>query len=144
MSPLIATILLVAFVVILAAIIFVFARDYTENLISKDRSLSRISCATDIGFSVDSAMLGANSISLTMTNLGGTIGGWVFRVIGSNGVDVAIINEGLDEGASKEMSFVYDSSFTGDVSSVEIYPRVQVVKGAYETCQEKLKEWKFE
>lgn len=140
----IATILLVAFVVVLAAIIFVFAKDYTENLITKDRSLSRISCATDIGFSIDNAMLGANSISLSLTNLGGDIGGWVFRVEGSSGVDVAMINEQLAEGESKEISFVYDSSFTGDVSSMEVYPRVQVVKGAYETCQEKLKEWKFE
>lgn len=144
LSPLIATVLLVAFVVILAVLVFTFARGILEQKQQKEGNIEKLHCATDIRFSIDNAITNLNTVSLTITNSGSSIGGFAFRVNGEEGTDVAIINEGVEEGSTKEISFVYDDAFTGTVNNIEVFPRISIANGAaYETCEQQSQQYNF-
>ncbi len=71
-TPLIATVLVIGFVVVLGVLFWVFASEQVEQFTSKDaaQQAGQAVCATDVSYTVASCSASAGSVSITVNNGG--------------------------------------------------------------------------
>ena len=143
-SPLIATVLLVAFVVLIAILIWFWwdnvIREQAEK-IGADTT-GEISCAQDISFSISDPYCNKNTESASVT-VENTNTGNIYKFIvrakqGSEIIEVIESPLSLQASAAADLGIAYNSTlYTGNgPDSLEIIPQI-VSQGATVTCNEK-------
>ena len=136
-SPLIATVLLIAFAVALGAVVMNWGRSYVEETARQSgiTSDTRVTCAQQVNLEVVQVgrvpRICYNSnervIDVTMTNSGDVeILGVLFNVLGENGVAEHESDFVLGRGRINKYSIDYDISELGSIEFVQAIPKVRV------------------
>lgn len=135
-SPLVATILLVGFVIALIVIIILWSRAYMEELIQKRGAIAEIEAkCPNVGFTVLDASKSGDYINLVIQNNKDVeIGKFLFRVKGDKGYDIHSITPKLKLLETAEFPLIVDAEKTGKVELVEIIPWLKVAKQKYIPC----------
>jgi|SRR3989344_4523178 len=124
-TPLIATILLIGFTVVLAGIIFTWGNKLASSLqqMSEETSEKEITCISDFSLRFRKAeVIESNKIRLLVENNGqGNIDKFKVRVYGKDGVDNIETSDGLNSYEIKNIEIPYNSLKTGNVNEVEIF-----------------------
>ena len=140
-SPLIATVLLVAFVVALAIIAFLWAKHFVSEQAVKRGAVSQqtLNCATDVEIKITNAYVSEDKIYITIENLkSNTVDGFVIRIIGANSVEpIEIYQQPLKPLEVGVFVSEFHEDVTGSVKEIEIIPRLRVAKGIYVPCVDK-------
>ena len=150
-SPLIATVLLIAFAVALGAVVMNWGRGYVEDTqdFARERSDAEVVCTTDIDLNIVNidltdqvcyVDLGTNetNVSMILENVASRdIDSLTVRVIGTDskvpfngplGNDTSI-----DAGEAQLFSFVYDHDTYGNISQIAVSPVIKL-SGNDVTC----------
>jgi len=145
-SPLIATVLLVAFVITLAVLVFTWWDQVVKERAAKvgAESESQISCSLQIDFQVKDICFDAVTkfISFSVENDGDApLHGFKVRIEGEDSSGekvsgVSSISEDVEEGSAKKTAVAYDSSIITSIDSLEIIPVIRA-KGVEAVCIEK-------
>ncbi|MFC1752357.1 archaellin/type IV pilin N-terminal domain-containing protein [Thermoproteota archaeon] len=136
-SPLIATVLLIAFAVALGAVVMNWGRSYVEQTTSlaEDKSSIEISCSMDIrmniikvdGVSDICYNEDLETINFTIENTGTErIAGIRVQAIGNKSIVSHEINETFIQGLTLKKYFNYSSEGNGSIRQVRITPMITV------------------
>lgn len=143
-SPLIATVLLIGFVVAAAAVVMIWTRGFVGELQEKEggQSSARLSCATDVEIGVRDLTFGSGQMTVVVENKRGKVDGFIFVVQGAT--DSASVESAttLESGEIANIDFSYDSITVGQPDKVDIIPRLKLGKGVYQPCPDKKITWK--
>jgi len=143
-SPLIATVLLIGFVVAAAAVAMIWTKGFVGELQEKRgaEATARLSCETDIGITVGTV----ESNTVTVENLKGRIDGFLIVIYGPDGSDTFESTIGTDEGGIVDVPYEYDSGVIGGLQTekIDIIPRIKLGKGVYQPCPNQKVTWKFD
>lgn len=143
-SPLIATILLVALVIAIALIVWFWYANFLQDQTRKlgEQALAEGECVLDVDFKIESASCNAatpNNILISLRNEGKiNIADFRVRVFDAAGKSqMIIVGEGLLETHAKQTSVEYDPAKIGTPKRIEIMPIV-TTEGAVKTCTNKV------
>lgn len=140
-SPLIATVLLIAFAVALGAVVMNWGRGYVEDTqdYARERSDAEVTCTTDINLDIVSVDLtdqvcynGTNpaNVSMILENTAARdIESLNIRVIGTSSkvpVSVVLNDSSLDSGSARLFTFDYNDSDYGDISQIAVTPVIKL------------------
>ncbi len=137
-SPLIATVLLIAFAVALGAVVMNWGRSYVEETARQSgiTSDTKVTCAQQVRLEIalDSSRRpmicydeNDRNIRLTVINRGGVdLQGFLFNVLGEDGIFDQDFDEVLERSRLKRFTLDYDVGEFGDIEFVQIVPKVRV------------------
>lgn len=147
-SPLIATVLLIAFAVALGAVVMNWGRQYVEDTtkFTQEKSNKEIKCSIDVGLKFSERSDGnkfvcfnatSGEINFTIENGQSTdISALQVKVFSASGdVNTTILDVALASADAKRLGLTYPTSF-GNLSKIEIVPQISL-QGAQKTafCQ---------
>ena len=129
-SPLIATILLVAIVIVIAFLVFWWYGEFVQNQLDKSDATAEQACLQDVSFGLsdgnctdgDSAEM--KIISFSVDNTGDVrIGSFRALVEGDSSISQEIA-QGVEQGVSTKLSLLVNIDDLGNSLDVEIIPMV--------------------
>jgi flagellin-like protein len=135
-SPLIATVLLIAFAVALGAVVMNWGRSYvSEEVADVQQATASMDCSgAIIGVATisDKTKICANTtsgtISMILENNGDKIAGIKLTVLGEKGVDnpLNLVNTEMERAATMSENVPYDKNEVGDqVQQIKIIPKIR-------------------
>lgn len=135
-SPLVATILLIGFVIAIIMLVILWGRGYVEELAQKRGLLAeKQQQCTNVDLTAVKAERLGEQVKVVLKNQGSlTINKFVFRVVGGEtgeGFESRIPLRGLEV---KEYIVVFSESEFPDVNNVDVIPHLQVALGHYVPC----------
>ena len=142
-SPLIATILLVALVIAIALIVWFWYANYLQIKADKigKKAIAEGECVLNIEFKIESASCSPaapNNILISLRNEGKVnIADFRVRVYGTSGSQMIIVGKDLPETQSTQTSVQYDPSTIGTPQRIEVLPVVSS-EGTITTCTNKI------
>ncbi len=145
-SPLIATVLLVGFVVAATAVVILWTRGFVEELQEKKgtEGSARLSCATDVEIGLRDVSFGAGKVNAVIENKRERIDGFIFVVHGPAGTDSIESASSVDAGGIGNIEVSYDSTKIGGApQDVDVIPRLKLGKGVYQPCPDQKLTWNF-
>ncbi len=137
-SPLIATVLLIAFAVALGAVVMNWGRSYVEETAQQSAVTSdtRVACAQQVNIEIVQTQGNPrvcydeddSQVDITIQNRGDIdIDGVTFNVLGTEGSGVNLEDESVIGRSNIERFTIdYDSSEHGDIEFVQIIPKIQI------------------
>ncbi len=138
-SPLIATVLLIGFSVIIAVAVWMWYGNVVQGQFMKQGAISAINqaCLTDIELQVISASKGTDTIDIEIKNTGNKIFNGI-RVLVNGGEDVLSDKESFKPSEQKIISVKPDPSkvSVSSATSIEVMPMI-VRQGVPGTCSDK-------
>lgn len=134
-SPLIATVLLIGFVIALLIIVMLWGRSYIEEVKQKEGTiaLQKLSCSTDIGIDVTNINIAGSSLDVTIENKKEQIDAFTFRCTENSG-DVKLVN--LDNGLDAYTTGSFTIACSSTTKQVDVIPKLQIGKDVYEPCSD--------
>lgn len=135
-SPLIATVLLIGFVVALVALVMTWGKHYIEEKAAKEGAISQeqLSCATDVEVTVNDAYQQGNLVFVTIENLrSNTVDGFIYQV--KNGeVESVEVKKSL---GPLEIKTISAETTLGSATQVKVIPTLKLARGVpYLPCSE--------
>ncbi len=144
-SPLVATVLLIAFAVALGSIVMSWGRNYVEDAqtFAGERSNIQYECATVVDFSINRIIFDSdlNEVKITVENNAETeISGFVVKLLEPSGEGVSLlINQSLGPFAIKSMMMRVSEEMM--VDRVKLVPEIiREDLGIEQYCNDRLKE----
>lgn len=143
-SPLIATVLLIGFVVAAAAVVMIWTRGFVEELQEKEggQSSARLSCATDVEIGVRDLTFGSGQMTVVVENKREKVDGFIFVVQGSSDSDSVESATTLESGGIANIDLSYDNIKVGQPDKIDVIPRLKLGRGVYQPCPDKKITWK--
>jgi hypothetical protein len=140
-SKFVNTIILIAFIIALLIIVFLWGKNYLEELAQKRGAIAKkeLECQ-DVKLSIyDFAQTGPGSLSITLENKGTKqLYKFTFRIIGSRKIQpIEITNLDARLGTSQIKKFediAFIESDIGELQKVEVIPWLRVVARKYIPC----------
>src|SRR3989338_7480911 len=126
-SPLIATVLVIGFVIALSGIMMTWGTSFVKDIQerSEKSSLKDIACTRDVGINIKSATVLGNKIKLVIENLGQMdIDKLNILLIGSDGCDNIETGTGISAGGIQSFSVALDPNKIGTFKQVEAMPSI--------------------
>ena len=128
-SPLIATVLLIGFVVAISLLAMLWGRTLVKEQIEKRAPISqqKLECQIDIEVDVTEACYGnpINVVNVKMENKRSNyLTGIKGRIEGSVGVQVILGNSPLYEYETRNLQFQYDDTLVGVPSTIQLMPMI--------------------
>ena len=142
-SPLVATVLLVAVVIVIAFIIFWWYGEYIQDNLEKSEIGAEQACLNDVAFSLsapdclENSTVGGKIVYFDVENNGeAKISSFKANVEGD--VDTTFVNipHSVDQSVSTKLSLIIDPSIVGTDLKIDIIPMVRV-GGATKYCSDK-------
>lgn len=142
-SPLIATVLLIGFVVAAAAVVMLWTRGFVGELQEKKgaQSSARLSCATDVEIGVRDLTFGSGQMTVVVENKRENIDGFIFVIQGATDSSTIESATTLESGGIANVEFSYDSIKVGQPGKVDVIPRLKLGRGVYQPCPDKKITW---
>jgi len=137
-SPLIATVLLIGFVIAIAVLVWIFWGNIIKQQAEKTgaQTLGEFDCASKVEFRIQSVCSGTDTLVFNLQNTGSTtIDKFTVRLKGTNTI-LEELNIAVVEGAAQQITLSYDTS-VGTLEEIIIFP-VIIREGAPTTCTEKV------
>ncbi len=140
-SPLIATVLLISFVIILAILVWFWYSGIIEDWTDKSGITGDQQCAMDVDFVINSAATnpGNTSVLFEIENQGAIhINNFRVIITGSTGsIATNETNSGVLMATTSQLSMNYDQAALGTLETMDIIPIISV-QGQTFTCDQKL------
>ena len=138
-SKLVNTVLLVAFIVALLLIVFLWGKNYMEELAQKkgETAKKELECGEVIFSIYDFAQTGPGELSITLENKGTRdIYKSTFRIIGSKKTQpIELKGTGLEVSQMKKFeNLEFVESDVGELQEIEAIPWLRVAAGKYIPC----------
>jgi flagellin-like protein len=136
-SPLIATVLLIAFAVALGAVVMNWGRQYVEDTTKFAKEKSDVDVKCSIGVVIEFDEQGGmkqicynstgSSVNFTLKNNGPSadISALQVRMYGQNGINITVIQSTLPNGYVARYGVAYPASL-GNITKVEVVPQIAV------------------
>ncbi len=140
-SPLIATVLLIAFAVALGAVVMNWGKSYVEDTIdfAQERGNSEVRCSLDVNLrfakidgvtKICSGGSGASSFIYMIIENGPTVdvSDVQLQVIGQKNIytNISLLNETLPKAHLKRINVSYDNTSYGTIDQIKLTPKVTV------------------
>lgn len=135
-SPLIATVLIIGFTIVLAAVIFVWGNDFIKGSLQKvDASEEKLStCAATTIKLTNINQTAPNKLKFTLENTGDSdIESIIIRIIGDKGTASVTNSTGAKIAEAKAYESEFNPDQVGTASSIEILPTINI-KNQPATC----------
>jgi len=136
-SPLIATVLLVGFVIAIAALLWMWWGNIVKEQAEKTaaQSQGKMVCSSEVAFSVtDASCYNSTHILLYLENKGITkIDDFRVQISGANKQETVTLSDSLEKTESKQTSVPFDKTALGDINKVRIIP-VIIRQNSPTTC----------
>ena len=141
-SPLIATVLLIAFAVALGAVVMNWGRSYVEetSIQSAETSDTKVTCAQKVKIEIVEVAktpkicynTDSGEIEITLQNRGEVaLEGLLFNALGIEGTGITYdTNESIRRSRIKKFNIEYDESEHGSIEFVQVIPKVRVTGSA--------------
>ena len=145
-SPLIATVLLIGFVVAAAAVVMLWTRGFVGELQEKRcaEGAAKFSCSTDVEIGLRDASFGSGKVNAVVENKRQKIDGFILVVHGPAGTDSIESTSGIEAGGIGNLELDYDNTKTGGVpQSLDVIPRLKLGRGVYQPCPDQKLTWNF-
>jgi flagellin-like protein len=141
-SPLIATVLLIGFVVASAAVAFIWTRGFVGEIQEKRgaEAGAQLSCSTDIQITVRDV----ESNLVIVENQREKIDGFLLVLHGPGGTDTIESTLGVDAGGIVQVPYDVDSVAIGggtQPQKIDIIPRIKLGRGVYQPCPNQKITW---
>ncbi len=130
-SPLISTILIIGFTIVLAAFVIQWGLGSFQKYKESSDFESRVALAcSDVNFKINEACILFNTTNIVLENLGsGKIKGFLYRVKSDKGVSVTDSQNGLNEYSQKTiLDAGFDALNLGTPKEIEIFPKILLDK----------------
>lgn len=137
-SPQIATVLLVAFVIALVVMVFLWGKNYIQEKVEKEGKLAekQLECE-NLRFEVVNAYQQGNNMVITLKNeIEREISKFTFRIIGDK-IEVVESYDKLDNLTIKQYILEFQEDIVVAPKSVGIIPWLKIVHGYYVPCSKK-------
>jgi len=142
-SPLVATVLLVAVVIVIAFIVFWWYGEYIEDNLEKSEIGAEQACLNDVAFSLsepdclENTTTSGKIVYFSVENNGEVkISSFKANVDGDVGSTFVNIPHSVDQSVSTKLSFIIEQSVVGTDLEVDIIPMVRI-GGATKYCSDK-------
>lgn len=146
-SPLIATILLVALVIAIALIVWFWYANYLQNQADKlgRRAIAEGECVLEVDFKIESASCfdknndgTKDNVLISLRNEGKVnIADFRVRIYGTGGSQVILAGQDLQETHATQTSVQFDPAKVGIPQRIEVLPVVSA-EGTVKTCTNKV------
>lgn len=142
-SPLIATILLVALVIAIALIVWFWYANFLQNQADKlgRQAIAEGECVLEVDFKIESASCSTatpNNILISLRNEGKVdIADFRVRIYGNSGSQTVLVGQDLKETHSTQTSVQFDPTEVGNPQRIEVLPVVSS-EGTVKTCTNKV------
>ena len=137
-SPLIATVLLIAFVILIAVLVFFWWDKIIKAQAEKTgaETVGAISCAQEVSFTISNPTCSSGTINFDVENTNtGNIYKFKIRTKDENGIlEVIDLTTPLQASAATQIGVTYNDAL-GTPNKIEVIPEV-VSEGATVTCSE--------
>lgn len=153
-SPLIATVLLIAFAVALGAVVMNWGRSYVEETAKQSGQTSdaKVTCAQKVKIEIVEVAKtpkicyneNEGYVEITLQNKGEVnLEGLLFNVLGDEGTGISYdVNETLERSRIKKYTIDYDTSEHGAIEFVQIIPKIDVSGSAISAeCSDSDLQW---
>lgn len=140
-SPLIATVLLIGFVVAISLLAMLWGRTLVKEQIEKRAPISqqKLECQTDIEIDVVEACYGnpVGAVNVKAENKRSNYINIKGRIDGDKGVQVVLGSSPLYEYETRSLKFVYDDAIVGIPSTIQLMPMIyDEESGVTVTCDQ--------
>jgi len=128
-SPLIATVLILSFTIILAGIVIVFQGEFIEEITESTEASSKkqVICSSEVGVKIRSVCLNGNDIITLLENFGNQdIDGFNARIVGDLGAEVVEVSIDLNAYDISNVIVTLNPSIIGSLDSIELLPVVLI------------------
>ncbi|MBS3159498.1 hypothetical protein J4436_01805 [Candidatus Woesearchaeota archaeon] len=137
-SPLIATVLIVGFVIVLAVVFWVFLREEVAKRIEKSKAtdLAKVTCAQSVGISASECSFVSNKLKFSVEGIKDKIlVGVRVRFYSDGTADTLLHEQQIDKG--DKVNIALDLPGVSAVDSIEVIP--VIMEGGWElTCPDQL------
>lgn len=143
-SPLIATILLIAFSISVGVLVVNWGKNYVESQTreAESRADTQMACGLDVdldfvytGATPDICDEGPGNVKFTLENSARTsIKNLTVNIIGTNNITSATLSANINPGGVQRFNVSYDNSSLGNIMQVRISPTVETSSGSVTTC----------
>lgn len=142
-SPLIATVLLIGFVVAAAGVVMLWTRGFVGELQTKKgaEGTARLSCATDVEIGLRDLTFGSGQLTAAVENKRGKVDGFIFVVRGDTDSSSVESSIGIESGGIANIDIAYDSLKVGQPDKIDVIPRLKLGKGIYQPCPDQKVTW---
>lgn len=126
-SPLIAAVLIIGFVVALAVIILVWGGDFikTTQETTKATAYEKITCSVNVRSDLKNAELLGDEVNLKIENAGAKdIEKFIVRIYGSDGIANVETSSGLESLEIQTINVTFDPYEVGAIDKVEVFPAI--------------------
>lgn len=143
-SPLIATVLLIGFVVAAFGVVMLWTRGFVEELQEKRgaEGTARLDCASDVEIGIRDLTFGGGQLTAVVENKRGRVDGFIFVVRGDTDSSSEEISTGIEPGGIANIDVAYDSVKVGQPDKIDVIPRLKLGKGVYQPCPDQKITWK--
>jgi len=145
-SPLIATVLLIGFVVAAAGVVMLWTRGFVEELQEKRgaEGTARLDCASDVEIGLRDVFVLAGQLKAVIENKRGRVDGFIFVVRGDTDSSSVESSIGIEPGGIVNIDVNYDNIKVVSPEKVDVIPRLKLGKGVYQPCPDQKITWKFD
>lgn len=135
-SPMVATVLLIGFIIAIILLIFLWGKNYIEELAEKRGLLAeKQQECTRVSLDVVKSCWSGGSGEIVIKNKADIpVHKFVFRAVGSSAGEPDEVTSKLGGLEIKSYTFAYDETAVGVPNNVEIIPHLRVAIGHYVPC----------
>ena len=138
-SPLIATVLLIGFTIVIVTTVTLWNKTYVTELKQKQGSISssKLDCLTDIAVTIKDLRISGSSFEVDVENLKQNVDSFLFIVRGDKGQDSVEVLQSLSASEIKTLTGEFNILQVGNPEAVDVIPKVFIGPGSYEPCSSK-------
>ena len=143
-SPLIATVLLIAFSISVGVLVVNWGQNYVENQTREagERADTQMACGLDVdldfvyaGATPQICDEGPGNIKFTLENSARTsIKNLTVNILGNNNTNSTVLTANINSGGVQRFNISYDVGIIGNLTQIRIAPTVETESGSITTC----------
>jgi len=135
-TPLIATILLVGFVVVIITIVLIWGTDFVKDIQEKQGGIATtgLECTIDIQIAINNIEQFGNTLEIEIENLGENVDSLIIIPRGDEGQDNIETYIQILSGRIEYIEIQYNAVKVGTLEEVDVIPRIGIVKGVHRAC----------
>lgn len=136
-SPMIATVLMVAFAIVLAILVWFWYSGVMDDYTNKPGLTGQQSCAQEVDFTLGSATMVGTDISFEIENKGSVDINKFKVIITGDSLVTVDTSTGVLQASTIPLSVPFDSSAIGTPTKIEVMPII-VIQGQVSICDENM------
>src|SRR3989344_2640583 len=132
-SPLIATVLIIGFTIVLAAIIFIWLSGSIEKIITTQKEAEKELACTDVKLDIKKACVENAYLNILVENQGSKeVKAELFRVKGNLNTEIINKDEAITQFGTRNFNLIYNPFITSTLNKLELFPYIDYNNELYQ------------